>query len=106
MIDYMRIKKGDLVKVIAGKDKGKSGKVMQVFKAENKVVVEGVNASIRNIRARKEGEKGQKIEYNAPLNASNVMLIDAKTGLVTRINYKTLNSGEKIRIAKKSGEAV
>jgi len=102
----MRIKKGDLVKVIAGKDKGKTGKVTQVFLAENKVVVEGVNSQFRNIRARKEGEKGQRIEYNAPLNASNVMIEDAKTGRPTRIAYKTLDSGEKIRIAKRSGEAV
>jgi len=102
----MRIKKGDLVKVIAGKDNGKTGKVIQVFLTENKVVVEGINSQFRNIRARKEGEKGQRIEYNAPLNVSNVMILDSKTGRQTRVSYKTLASGEKIRISKKSGEAI
>lgn len=102
----MRIKKGDTVKIIAGKDKGKTGKIMQVFPVENKVVVEGLNIRIKNMRPKKANEKGQRIEFAAPLQASNVMLIDNKTGHTTRIGYKKLESGEKIRIAKKSGEAI
>lgn len=71
------IKKGDMVAVIAGKDKGKSGKVMQTFPQLNRVVVEGVNASKRHLRARRSGEKGQIVEFSMPIHASNVMLMDA-----------------------------
>jgi large subunit ribosomal protein L24 len=102
----MRIKKNDKVMVIAGKDKGKTGKVMQVFPKENKVVVEGLNNRFKHVRPRKQGEKGQRIEFAAPLDASKVMLVDPKTGKPTRISYKILENKEKIRLAKKSGETV
>lgn len=102
----MKIKKNDKVKIIAGKDKGKTGKVMQVFPKENKVVVEGLNVHYKHVRPRRQGEKGQRIEYSAPLNASNMMLIDSKTGKQTRVGYKILENKEKIRISKKSGESI
>lgn len=102
----MKIKKGDMVKIITGKDKGKTGKITQVFPALAKVVVEGLNIHQRHLRPRKQGEKGQRIEYSAPITISNVMLIDPRSGLSTRVGYKTLESGEKVRIAKKSGEVV
>ncbi len=73
----LRIKKGDTVVVIAGKDKGKTGKVMQAFPAMNRVVVEGVNQCKRHLRPQKRGEKGQVVEFFMPINASNVMLQDA-----------------------------
>lgn len=67
-----RIKTGDLVKVIAGKDRGKTGKVTQTFPALNRVVVEGANLSKRHLRSRRQSEKGQVIEFAMPMNASNV----------------------------------
>jgi len=102
----MRIKKNDTVKIIAGRDKGKKGKVIQVFVKENKAVIEGLNIRYKHLRPKKQGEKGQRVEYAAPLDASNIMLIDAKTGQPTRLGYKKLASGEKVRISKKSGEVI
>ena len=102
----MRIKKNDTVKIIAGRDKGKKGKVIQVFIKENKVVVEGLNIRYKHLRPKKQGEKGQRVEYAAPLDASNVMAVDSKTGQTTRLGYKKLASGEKVRISKKSGEVI
>ena len=102
----MKIKKGDNVMVMAGKDRGKTGKVMQVFPVEDKVVVEGVNATFKHAKSRKQGEKGQKIEFHGPINASNVMLIDAKSGKPTRVGYKIMEDGRKVRLAKKSGETI
>ncbi|MFA6304346.1 MAG: 50S ribosomal protein L24 [Patescibacteria group bacterium] len=102
----MKIKKGDNVIIIAGKDKGKTGKITQVFPELLKVVVEGLNTHFKNMRPKRQGEKGQKIEFSAPLDVSNVMLVDPKTGRATRIGTKTLASGEKVRIAKKSNEVV
>lgn len=102
----MKIKKGDNVIITVGKDKGKTGKVTQVFPGLSKVVVEGLNTRHKNMRPRKQGEKGQKIEFSAPLDSSNVMLVDARTGRPTRIGAKVLASGEKIRIAQKSKEVI
>ncbi len=101
----MKIKKGDNVMVMAGKDRGKTGKVTQVFPVEGKVVVEGVNATVKHAKTRKQGEKGQKIEYNGPINASNVMLVD-KSGKPTRVGYKVMDDGRKVRVMKKSGETI
>ncbi len=72
----LRIKTGDTVKIITGKDKGKTGKVMQVFPKLNRVVVEGINMSKKHLRSRQSGQKGQVIEFSMPLNASNVMPLD------------------------------
>lgn len=102
----MKIKKDDKVIIICGKDKGKVGKVMQVFPKERKVVVEGLNIRYKNIKPKKQGEKGQRLEFSAPLEASNVMLIDPKSGRCTRIGYKILENKEKVRISKKSGEVI
>ncbi|OGY88840.1 MAG: 50S ribosomal protein L24 [Candidatus Komeilibacteria bacterium RIFCSPLOWO2_01_FULL_45_10] len=102
----MKIKKGDTVKIISGKDKGKTGKIIQIFPEANKVVVEGANTHWRHLKPRKQGEKGQRVEYAAPLHVAKVMLIDPKTGRETRIGYKMLATGEKVRIAKRSGEVV
>ncbi len=73
----LRIKAGDTVKVIAGKDKGKTGKVVQVFPDLNRVVVEGVNQTKRHLRSRQSGQKGQVVEFSMPIHASNVMPLDA-----------------------------
>ncbi len=81
----LRLKTGDMVVVLSGKDRGKKGKISQVFPAQNRVVVEGVNTMIKNVKSRQQADKGQKIEYNGPIHASNVMLIDPKSNQPTRL---------------------
>lgn len=73
---HLRLKTGMMVKVIAGKDKGKSGKILQVFPRLNRVVVEGVNASRRHLKTRQSGQKGQIVEFFMPIHASNVHALD------------------------------
>ena len=98
----MNIKKNDKVKILAGKDKGKSGKVLQVSKKDKRLSVEGLNLLIKHLRPNREGEKGQRIEFPAALHVSNVMAIDPSSSKRTRIGYQCLADGKKIRISKKS----
>jgi len=84
----MKIKKGDKVKLLSGKDKGKTGKVLQVFPAENKISVEGLNLAIKHLRPSRQGEKGQRVEFPACLDASKVMLLCDKCGKATRVGSK------------------
>jgi len=104
----MKIKTGDKVKVLSGKDRGKTGKVIQVLKDKKSgrvmVVVEGVNKLKKHMRAQ-QGNKGQVIELSAPINASNVMVIDPSSGKPSRVGYQIEGSAKK-RIAKKSGEFI
>ncbi|MFH1661507.1 MAG: 50S ribosomal protein L24 [Candidatus Falkowbacteria bacterium] len=86
----MKIKKGDKVKILSGKDKGKTGKVLQVFVARGKASVEGLNLLIKHMRPRKQGEKGQRIEFPAPMDLSNMMIVCSKCGKPTRVGYKKL----------------
>lgn len=97
----MKIKTGDNIVVIAGKNKNKTGKVMKVLTKTNRVVVEGVNKATRHVRKTKNNP-GQKIEFEAPIHASNVMLVDPKEKKRTRVGYQKDNKGKKIRISKKS----
>ncbi|TAN34069.1 50S ribosomal protein L24 [Patescibacteria group bacterium] len=101
----MKIKTNDKVRLIAGKDRGKEGKVVQTFPAEGKVVVEGANMMTKHVRARKSGEKGQKISLAGPVQVSNVMLICPKCGKETRVGFK-LEAGEKKRRCKKCNDAI
>jgi large subunit ribosomal protein L24 len=96
----MKIKTGDKVKIIAGKDKGKKGKVLQVFVEKKKASVEGVNLAIKNMRPKKQGEKGQKIEFPAPMSMSNFMLLCPKCNKATRIKYKMLDKAENKKAKK------
>jgi len=96
----MKIKKGDQVKSILGKDNGKTGKVLRVFPEVDKILVEGVNMIKKHIRPRKEGEKGQRLELPAKINASNVMLVCPKCGKVTRVGFKKTND-KTVRVCKK-----
>lgn len=102
----MNFKVGDKVVVIAGADKGKEGKIIKTLRNENKVIVEGVN--VRKKHQKPNGQNpGGIIEINAPIHASNVMIIDPKTKKATRIGYTTDNkTNKKIRIAKKSNEKI
>jgi large subunit ribosomal protein L24 len=98
-----RIKTGDQVKIIAGKDKGKTGKVIQTFPGMNRVVVEGVNAATRHLRTQKAGEKGQKIEFFMPMNASNVLPLgdDGKT----RRHRQSVKNAQSTKSTKKAQKA-
>jgi large subunit ribosomal protein L24 len=99
-----RILKGDTVVVTTGKDKGKKGKVMRVFREDGRVLVEGVNVAKRHQRPTPRNPSGGIIEREQPIQASNVMPVDPKTGKATRVRIKVLENGKKIRIAAKSGE--
>ncbi len=101
----MKLKVNDEVVVIAGKDKGKKGKVMKIMSKHNKIVVEKINMRTKHIKKTTE-RAGEKIQFEAPLDASNVMLVCPQTQKPTRIGYKKLENGKKIRISKKSGEAI
>lgn len=98
-----RIKTGDQVLVLSGKDKGKKGKVLQVFPHQQRVVVEGVNQMTKNVRARKEKETGQRVQFNGPIHLSNVMLIDPKSGKPTRVGV-TMVGDKKVRVATRTKE--
>ncbi|MFZ4120527.1 MAG: 50S ribosomal protein L24 [Caulobacterales bacterium] len=98
-----KIKKGDTVIVIAGKDKGQSGKVVKVLPDLGRVVVEGVNMAKRHTKPSMADPQGGVKSKEASLDVSNVMMRDPKTGEPTRVGFKVLESGEKVRIAKKSG---
>ena len=101
----MKIKKGDQVEIIAGKDSGKRGEVLHVFPTTQKVAVKGANIMKRHIRSTKSGEKGQRIEKEAPIHVSNVMLVCPHTNKPTRIGYK-IEGGEKVRVSKQSGKVI
>lgn len=101
----MKIKKGDQVQVIAGKDRGKRGAVTRVFPEADRVVVEGVNIGKRHRKAKTAGEKGERVEMAMPIHVSNVMLVDPETGKPTRIGYQ-MNGAEKVRVSKKSGKTI
>ena len=101
----MKIKKDEKVIVIAGKDKGKTGKVLKTFSVKNQVLVEGVNIRKKHQKPTKSGQKGQILEIAYPIDVSNVMLIDPKSGKPTRVGKKLV--GDKfVRVAKKSGTVI
>jgi len=98
----MKIRRGDKVKVISGKDKGKTGKVLKVFPRLGKVVVEGINILKKHQKPRRQGEKGGRISFPGPISISNVQLICTKCEKPTRVGFE--KSGEKkVRICKKCG---
>ena len=101
----LRIKKGDNVIVIAGNDKGKTGKVLSVAPAENRAIVEGVNLVSKHTKPNSKAPQGGIIKKEAPINVSNLSLIDPKTNTATRVGYQIVD-GKKVRIAKKSGEEI
>jgi large subunit ribosomal protein L24 len=102
----MRIKKNDKVQIISGQDRGKNGKIMQVLLKKNKVVVEGLNLRVKHVRPRRQGEKGQRIQFPAPLAISNVALLCPKCGRRAKIGYKILENQRKVRICKKCQEVI
>lgn len=102
----LHVKKGDKVVVIAGKDKKKTGRVLMVLPKENRVVIEGVNVVKRHTKPNPQSPEGGIVEKEAPIHVSNVALADPKTGEPTRVGFKVLQDGTKVRYAKKSGETI
>lgn len=101
-----RLKKGDQVQVIAGKDKGKQGKILQVFGEQLRVTVEGVAIVKKHQKPRSAKQPGDIIDKNMPISISNVMLVCPQTKLLTRIAYQVLADGSKVRVSKKSGQPI
>lgn len=101
----MKIKKNDIVIVITGKDKGKTGKVTKSLPKRDMVVIDGVNIKKKHQRPQKSGQKGQMVEKTLPIHVSNVMILDSSTGKRSRIGMKLI--GDKyVRISKKSGKEI
>ena len=101
----LKIRRGDTVVVISGKEKGKRGEVEHVLPRENRVVVGGVNVRTRHARPSQQNQQGL-YHFDAPIDASNVMLIDPASGEPTKVGYRFTDSGEKVRVAKKSGRDI
>ncbi len=102
----MRLKKGDTVIVIAGKDKGKTGKITHTLAKENRVVVENINVVTRHKKARGPQNPGGIFTQSAPIHVSNVMYYDSKNKKGSRLGYTFNNEGKKLRVVKTSGEVI
>ena len=100
----MKLKTNDIVKIIAGKDKGKTGKITKVFREENKVIVAGINKYKKHLKRKDANTPGSVVELERPIQVSNVMLF--VNNQTTRIGYTITSTGEKIRIAKKTKEPI
>jgi large subunit ribosomal protein L24 len=105
MTTKLKIKKGDKVIVIAGRDRGRTGEVLRVSPKEARVLVQGVNMIKRHTRA-KPGETGGIVEKEALIHVSNVAHVDPKDGKATRVGFKVLDGDRKVRFAKRSGEVI
>jgi large subunit ribosomal protein L24 len=105
MAAKMKVKKGDTVIVITGRDKGKKGEILRVDTDSRRVVVQGVNMVKRHTRASAAGPAGIN-EKEAPIHVSNVAHVDPKTNKPTRVGYKVIAGGRKVRFAKRSGEVI
>jgi large subunit ribosomal protein L24 len=101
----MRVKRGDQVVVLTGRDKGKTGEILRVDRERNRVLVQGVNMAKRHQRPTQTSPGGIN-EFEASIHVSNVALIDPDTRKPTRVGYKTLDDGRKVRFAKRSGEII
>ncbi|MCB9989869.1 MAG: 50S ribosomal protein L24 [Rhodospirillales bacterium] len=102
----MKIKKGDTVVVITGKDKGVKGEVLKVLPQESRVIVQGVNVAKKHRKPSQLNPQGGIENIELPVHVSNVALADPKDDKPTRVGYKVLKDGKKVRVAKRSGETV
>ena len=100
-----RIKKGDKVVILSGRDKGRSGEVIQVMPKDERALVRGVNVVTRH-QKQSAAQEGGLIRKEAPIHLSNVAIADPTDGKATRVGFKTLNDGRKVRFAKRSGETI
>lgn len=101
-----KLKKGDLVQVITGKDRGKRGKISEIDREKGRVTVEGINFIKKALKKSKDRPKGEIITREAPVNISNVMYFDATAGKVSRIGIKVGPDGKRVRYSKKSGQII
>lgn len=101
-VKKVHVKKGDTVIVLSGKDKGKTGKVLEVSPKEGKVIVENINMVSKHVKPRKMGQPGGIVKAEAPMYACKVMLVAPKSGTPTRVAHKFLEDGTKVRVCKKS----
>ena len=102
----MKIKRGDMVRVITGNDRGKVGEVLRVFPSKGRVLVQGVNRVYRHLRPSRRHPQGGRIQKELPVHISNVLPVDPKTNLATRVGFRVNEDGSKQRIAKKSGASL
>ena len=102
----LHIKKNDTVVVLAGEDKGKTGKVLNVLVEKNRALVEGVNMVSKSTKPSAQNPQGGIVKQEAPIHISNLSLVDPKSGKATRVGIKVTEDGKKVRIAKKSGEEI
>ena len=102
----LHIKKNDTVVVLAGEDKGKTGKVLKVLVEKNCALVEGVNMVSKSTKPSAKNPQGGIVKQEAPIHISNLSLVDPKSGKATRVGIKVTEDGKKVRIAKKSGEEI
>lgn len=102
----LKIKKDDEVVVITGRDRGKRGKVLRSLPAENRLIVEGVNVVKRHTKPSQADPQGGIKEKEASIHVSNVALVDPKSNRPTRVGFKVLGDGRKVRVAKRSGEVI
>lgn len=102
----LHIKKNDTVVVLAGEDKGKTGKVLKVLVEKNCALVEGVNMVTKSTKPSAKNPQGGIVKQEAPIHISNLSLVDPKSGKATRVGIKVTEDGKKVRIAKKSGEEI
>jgi large subunit ribosomal protein L24 len=100
-----KVKKGDKVVVVSGKDKGKRGEVLRVIPGEQRAVVQGINTVTRHTRPSMQNQGGL-VKKEAPVHLSNLMLIDPSTDKPTRVGFKLLEDGTKVRVARRSGEQI
>jgi len=102
----MKIITSDTVLVTTGKDKGKTGKVVRAFPDAGKLIIEKVNVITKHIKARGEGQPGQKVQFEKPIDASNVMLVCPNCKKPARVGYTVLKNGKKARVCKKCSEGI
>lgn len=106
MSNRIKIKIGDTVLMILGRDRGKTGKVLEIFPKSNRIMVEGINIVKKHVKPKKSGEKGQRVEIPRSLNVSNVKLICPRCKKAVRVGYKILENKKRIRICKKCGQDI
>jgi large subunit ribosomal protein L24 len=105
MATKLKIRKGDRVVVRTGRDKGKTGQVLNVLPEDNRAIVQGVNVARRH-QKQTPSQEGGIVAKEIPIHISNLALVDPKSGKATRVGYKVLGDGKKVRVAKRSGETI
>lgn len=98
---FVHVKKGDTVKVLTGKDKGKIGEITKIIKSSGQVVIQDINIKKKHVKPKKEGEIGKILQFEAPIHSSNVMLYSIENKIASRVGYQNDESGKKVRVLKK-----